>query len=60
MMAVHCARLDREVLIWANAITGIDKTDQGLVVSYRCACGDAGQLLTGAGAKLEASAHSAV
>jgi len=59
MMVVHCARLDREVLIWASSITGIDRTDHGLVVSYRCACGEAGRLLTGADAKVEVSAHAA-
>jgi hypothetical protein len=59
MLAVHCARLDREVLIWTNAITGIDNTDHGVVVSYQCACGEAGQLLTGTRAKFEASAHAA-
>jgi hypothetical protein len=59
MMVVHCARLDREVLIWSTAITGIDNTEHGLVISYRCACGEPGQVLTGAHTKQEVSTHVA-
>lgn len=59
MMVVHCSRLDSEVLIWSSAITGIENTKQGLVVSYECACGHPGQLLTGVGTRHEVSAHVA-
>lgn len=58
-MVVHCAHLDGEVLIWPNAITGIDNTEQGLLVSYQCACGEPGQVLTGSSTKRDVSAHVA-
>lgn len=60
MMAVHCERLDREVLIWTHAIAGIDNTEHGVVVTYQCACGEMGQVLTGSRAKQEVSAHVTV
>ena len=57
MMAIHCERLDREVMIWTGQVAGIDNTEHGIVVTYQCACGEMGQVLTGAGAAREVSAH---
>ncbi len=58
MMVVHCNRLDREVMIWTGSIHGISDTEHGLVMTYKCACGEAGQLLTGSKVERELSAHA--
>ncbi|MEX1133930.1 MAG: hypothetical protein WED83_03690 [Acidimicrobiia bacterium] len=48
MFLVHCDHLDREVIIWTSSLDGIENTENGIVVRYRCACGRPAEMLTGA------------
>jgi len=59
VLHVHCDRLGKEVLIWPGSVQGIQNTEQGMVVTYRCACGDTAQMVTGKNARAELSAHVA-
>ena len=45
----HCTACDRRQLIFPSQITGIDNTDHGIVVSFRCWCGAEQTLVTGRG-----------
>lgn len=47
MMAVYCDTMQRRVLLPTDELVGIEGHDGRLTVTYRCACGAAGQLLTG-------------
>jgi len=35
----QCDNLGREALIWASDLEGIINTEAGIVLRYRCACG---------------------
>ncbi|HEX5696729.1 MAG TPA: hypothetical protein VFZ15_10085 [Acidimicrobiia bacterium] len=59
MFLTPCDRLGREVLIWASDLHGITNTEAGIVLRFRCACGDVAELLTGATAPVRISAHLA-
>jgi hypothetical protein len=41
----RCDNLGRDALIWASDLIGIVNADEGMVVRYRCACGEAAELL---------------
>jgi hypothetical protein len=47
MFDVHCHRHGRRVLLGERRILSITDDDAGIVVRYRCACGDLGELRTG-------------
>lgn len=57
MFLAHCDRLDREVIIWASSLDGIENTENGIVVRYRCACGRPAEMLTGARAPARLTVH---
>lgn len=59
MFSAWCNRFDKEVLIWPNALKGIDNTEEGVVVHYVCACGAHVEMLTGASRKTELTVHAA-
>lgn len=47
MMAVFCDEIHRRVLIGLDSIDAIRGDDGRLTVTYRCACGERGEMLTG-------------
>jgi hypothetical protein len=53
----RCDNLGRDALIWASDLIGIVNADEGMVVRYRCACGEAAELLTGSRADVRVSVH---
>ncbi len=57
MFSVRCDTLDREVLLGNRDILAIRNMDDGILVAYRCFCGEKGVLLTGSGAAEERSGH---
>ncbi|HLF60927.1 MAG TPA: hypothetical protein VI980_07105 [Acidimicrobiia bacterium] len=57
MFLAHCDHLDRKVIIWTSSLDGIENTEKGIVVHYRCACGRPAEMLTGAGSPVKVSAH---
>lgn len=42
MLSAHCPRHGHTVLVPTSGITGIDNTDSGIVVRWRCTCGEPG------------------
>jgi hypothetical protein len=53
----QCDNLDRQVLIWPSDVLGIENTDHGMVVRYRCTCGGMAEMLTGARSPVRVSVH---
>jgi len=47
MFTVHCDICDTTRLLGPRRITGMDNTDQGIVVHFRCFCGGEATVLTG-------------
>jgi hypothetical protein len=60
MLLARCGILGREVLIWASDLEGIINTDDGMVVRYRCACGELAETLAGPHASVTANLHLGV
>lgn len=42
MLSAHCPRHGRTVLVPTSRIAGIDTTERGHVVRWRCSCGELG------------------
>lgn len=59
MLAVHCPRHGRQVLLGLGQICRIVNTDGGIEVHYRCTCGHEGLWLTGAKARYRHNGHAA-
>jgi hypothetical protein len=57
LFLAQCDNLGREVLIWSSDLQGIVNTDLGILVSYRCACGETAEMLTGSGSEVRLSVH---
>jgi hypothetical protein len=53
----RCESLGRDTLIWASDLIGIVNTDEGIVVRYRCVCGETAELLTGSRSDVRVSVH---
>ncbi|HET9202240.1 MAG TPA: hypothetical protein VFP67_03740 [Acidimicrobiia bacterium] len=49
--------MDRDTLIWASDLLGIVNTKDGMVVRYRCVCGETAELLTGSRSDVRVSVH---
>jgi hypothetical protein len=47
MFTVHCDTCDTTRLLGPRRIIGMDNTDQGIVVHFRCFCGAEATVLTG-------------
>ena len=47
MFTVHCDTCDTTRLLGPRRITGMDNTDQGIFVHFRCFCGAEATILTG-------------
>jgi hypothetical protein len=52
----ECDTLGCVALIWASDLHGIVNTDQGMIVRYRCVCGEPAEMLTGPAVRV--SVHS--
>ncbi|HWL48851.1 MAG TPA: hypothetical protein VNT92_03165 [Acidimicrobiia bacterium] len=57
MFLAQCDHLGREALIWASDLEGIVNTEAGIVLRYRCACGELAEMLTGSGSDVRVSVH---
>jgi hypothetical protein len=53
----QCDIIGRQALIWASDLHGIVNTETGMVVRYRCACGEPAEMLTGSGSDVRVSLH---
>jgi hypothetical protein len=53
----RCEKLGRDALIWASDLLGIVNSDDGMVVRYRCVCGETAELLTGSRSDVRVSVH---
>ena len=58
MFRAWCKKWEREVLIWASSLEGITNNDWGIVVTYKCACGDQAEMVTGSAAPRELTVHA--
>ncbi len=43
MLSAHCLRHARTILVSSSEIQRIDNTEAGIVVHWRCTCGEPGQ-----------------
>lgn len=57
MFLAHCDLLGREVIIWTSDLEGVENTENGIVVRYRCACGRPAEMLTGAQSPVKINVH---
>ena len=57
MFLARCEKLGRDALIWASDLIGIVNSDGGILVRYRCICGDTAELLTGSRSDVRVSVH---
>jgi hypothetical protein len=57
MFTVHCESCDTTRLLGPRRITGIDNTDQGILVHFRCFCGGEATVLTGRAATAPVAAE---
>ena len=57
MFLAQCDIIGRQALIWASDLEGIVNTEAGIVVRYRCACGEPAEMLTGSGSDVRVSLH---
>jgi hypothetical protein len=56
----RCEKLGRSALIWASDLLGIVNSEDGMLVRYRCVCGETAELLTGSRADVRVSVHLGV
>lgn len=47
MFEIHCPRHGARVLLGSRSIESIQNTADGIVVHWRCRCGETGTLVTG-------------
>lgn len=47
MFSVHCPGHGTRVLLWPNDVEALHNTPDGIVVWWRCHCGERGATLTG-------------
>jgi hypothetical protein len=56
----QCDILGQEALIWASDLQGIINSEAGIVVRYRCLCGETAEMLTGSRSDVRVSVHLGV
>ena len=44
MFTIHCPQEDTTILLGHRQIRGLENTDEGIVIHWRCYCGATGQL----------------
>jgi hypothetical protein len=57
MFSVYCSSCDTEVLVSTRRILSMHNTSEGIVIYYRCICGEAGVMATGRSATEQTSHH---
>jgi len=57
MLLTLCDNLGREVLIWSSDLHGIANSEIGILLRFRCGCGEIAEMLTGAGSPGGVSIH---
>lgn len=57
MFLAQCDKLGRDALIWPSDLLGIHNDEDGMLVRYRCICGETAELLTGSGSDVRVSVH---
>lgn len=57
MFLAQCEKLGRDALIWASDLLGIVNSEEGILVRYRCVCGEVAELLTGSRSDVRLSVH---
>ncbi|MGH8873262.1 MAG: hypothetical protein ACRDWS_14970 [Acidimicrobiia bacterium] len=57
MFLARCENLGRDALIWVSDVDSIINTDQGMIVRYKCICGEMAEMLTGTGSEVHVSLH---
>lgn len=60
MFLARCENLGRDTLIWVSDVQAVINTDRGIVVRYRCACGEMAEMLTGSGSEVRLNVHLGV
>jgi len=58
MFLAWCDTRNQNVLIGPSYIRGLTNTESGMILSYTCHCGQAGQMLTGAATVQTISGHT--
>lgn len=58
MFSVYCDEYGKEVLLSTRAVSSMRNTSEGIVLYYRCACGQPGVMTTGRKAKSPSSHHA--
>jgi hypothetical protein len=58
MFTVHCDSCDTSRLLGPRRIIGMDNTDHGILVHFRCFCGAVATVVTGRAAASPASAET--
>ena len=57
MFRAWCDKWEQDVLVWPTSIEDIANTDRGIVLTYKCACGNHGEMLTGAASHNTVTGH---
>lgn len=52
MFRAQCDNLGCDALIWASDLESIINTEQGMIVRYRCVCGETAEMLIGSGIRV--------
>ncbi len=60
MFLARCDRIGRDAIIWASDLIGVHNTGDGIVLSYRCVCGETAEMLTGASSAVHLTVHTGV
>ncbi len=58
MFLAWCDTKNQNVLIGPSYIQGLTNTEQGMILSYICDCGELGQMVTGAATDQTVSGHT--
>jgi hypothetical protein len=58
MFRAWCDTWETDILVWPSNIENIANTDQGILLSYQCACGSHGQMLSGAASHRTVTGHT--
>ena len=58
MFRAWCKKWECEVLIWASSLEGVTNTSRGVILSYKCSCGDHTEMLTGAASPKTVVVHA--
>jgi hypothetical protein len=57
MLRAHCSSIGGETLIWPSDLRWLQNTVDGIIVRYRCTCGEIAEMLTGGASETRVSRH---